>query len=115
MSNLVIVKRVEFGTPEFIFLRYKIDVLVKERKVLCKNYESNALTISWISNTLRAMASLVYFAYKPKIKNAEPEIVPDARPWKKRGKKKNSQHYFKNERSTRGNSEENSHSTKKAY
>jgi hypothetical protein len=68
MSNLVKVKRVAFGSPEFMFLRNNINALVKERLGLKNNYELNAVKYNWISNTMRALGDLVYFVYQPRVK-----------------------------------------------
>jgi hypothetical protein len=86
-TDIVIVKKVAFGTKEFMFLRYKINMLIRERTLLNLNYEANALRVNWISNTLRAMADLVYFRPQPKAKPVMNEVA-DPRPWKKKIKPK---------------------------
>jgi hypothetical protein len=81
MSNLVVVKRVAFGTPEFMFLRTDINLLMKERLILRKLFSSKEERYRWICNTIRAMADLVYFLPKEKkLMDARVNISPANKP-----------------------------------
>lgn len=88
---LVIQKKVCFGSPEFMFLRRDINSLMKERdKIKWQNssIEENRPRISFLQNTIRALADLVYFKREPRAKR-EPKLPPVEFVYKKRvGKKK---------------------------
>lgn len=86
MSNLVPVKRICFGSVEFMFMRTDLDIMIRERERLKKKYQENKERVGWLGNTIRAIAELVYFKRVPR-KKIEP--VPDVAyvPWEPRSKK----------------------------
>lgn len=66
MSNLVVVKKVAFGTPQFMWLRTDINLLMKERNLLRPRFSTHEERYRWICNTIRALADLVYFLPRQK-------------------------------------------------
>ena len=82
MSNIVPVKKVAFGSPEFMFLRRDIDTLIQERNSLTYvyNYSEDApKRYNWLQRTIRLLADNVYFVRKPRpVKQTVPQFtVPD--------------------------------------
>lgn len=60
-QQLVPVSKVAYGTFSFMWVRLLINNLIKERNRLRPAYVGNELRYGWISNTIRALADLVYF------------------------------------------------------
>lgn len=81
MSNLVVVRKVAFGTPQFMFLRTDINLLIKERKQLRSKFSTHEERYRWLCNTIRAIADLVYFLPKQrKLMDARINVTPANKP-----------------------------------
>lgn len=65
VNCLVVQKRVCFGSPEFMFLRRDINIMLNQRdRLKCGHklkYEENKERVDFLQNTIRALAGLVYF------------------------------------------------------
>lgn len=93
MNHLpAIVKKVKFGTAEFMFLRTDINCLLTERNALKKDFERNKGRYIWIGETVRSLAGLVYFERSMHIKQdlikmPAPDAYKKRRAEKRKGKK----------------------------
>lgn len=74
-SSLVVVKKVCFGTPEFMFLRRDMDILLKKRNSLKPFYKDNEAEYRHTNALICNMASLVYFKRNPRIKRVYVPVV----------------------------------------
>ena len=63
-TALVPVKKVAFGSPQFMWLQRDIDLLCEQRRLLGFNYSENKSYIHFLTRTINNLAGLVYF--KPK-------------------------------------------------
>ncbi len=95
MSNLAIYHRpkVLFGSPDFMFLRCDINIMIRERDKLrwgIGQYEKNKDRVDFLQNLIRAEALRVYFGRSRRYHAQQAPIVPEAeaRPWKKKKKVK---------------------------
>jgi hypothetical protein len=72
--ELVRVKKVRFGSMNFMFFRTTLNIALRERERL--NYtKANPERHRWLSNTIRAMAANVFFSREKRI---EGEIAAQA-------------------------------------
>lgn len=74
-NELVVVRKVAFGSLEFFFYRRIVNALIKEREQLKGNYAVNKEKVDWIGNTLRALADLVYYRKRDKRKLFSPPVA----------------------------------------
>lgn len=79
MSNLVVVKKVAFGTPAFMFLRTDINLLMCERELLRRRFTTHEERYRWICNTIRALGNLVYFLPRQR-RIMEARVAPAPKP-----------------------------------
>jgi hypothetical protein len=70
------VKKVAFGSPEFMFLRRDIDIMIRQREALRYCYEDNKELYANISALIRNCAQLVFFIRRPKAKLEIQEYTP---------------------------------------
>lgn len=67
MNNTIVpVKKVRFGSKNFMFFRTLINIAMREREQL-KITKSDPLKYRWLSNTIRAMADMVFFSSQKRI------------------------------------------------
>lgn len=74
------VKKVAFGSPEFMFLRRDIDIMIRQREALRYCYEDNKELYANISALIRNCAQLVFFVRRPRAKLEIQEHTPATRP-----------------------------------
>lgn len=60
--------KVQFGSVEYIFIRRDINELMEKRNALRRTYESNKELYLQTTNSIKALASLIYFKHTPKTK-----------------------------------------------
>jgi len=80
MSNIVPVKKVAFGSKEFMWLRTDINMLMEERESIRVNFNYSAEYAEryrWLCGTIRALAETVYFVRRPRIAKPAEQPVPD--------------------------------------
>lgn len=60
--------KVQFGSVEYIFIRRDINELMEKRNALRRTYESNKELYLQTTNSIKALAILIYFKHIPKTK-----------------------------------------------